>query len=98
MKIDRLILGDFQSNSYVLRADESATECLIVDTGLEADELMAFLAERELTPAAVILTHGHIDHIAGLAPVREAFPEVKVYIHSLDAEMLTNPEPSTSRP
>lgn len=91
MKIDRLILGDFQSNSYVVRADESATQCLIVDTGLEADELVVFLAEHALTPVAVVLTHGHIDHIAGLAAVREAFGQVKVYIHRLDAEMLTNP-------
>ncbi len=96
MKIDRLILGDFQSNSYVLRRDETTTDCLIIDTGLEASELMDFLAEHELAPAAVILTHGHIDHIVGLVSVREAFPEVKVYIHRLDAEMLANPNANLS--
>lgn len=96
MKIDRLILGDFQSNSYVLRRDESARDCLIVDTGLDARELMVFLAERQLTPAAVVLTHGHIDHIAGLDAIRQGYPEVKVYIHKLDAEMLTDPETNLS--
>jgi glyoxylase-like metal-dependent hydrolase (beta-lactamase superfamily II) len=40
---------------------------------------------------AVVLTHGHIDHIAGIAALRKEFPDIKVYIHKLDAEMLTEP-------
>ncbi|MHC4912499.1 MAG: MBL fold metallo-hydrolase [Planctomycetota bacterium] len=89
MKIDGLILGSYQTNSYILREDESAEDCLIVDTGLEAGGLIEFLSEHKLNPAAVALTHGHADHIRGVALLREKFPGIKVYIHRLDTEMLT---------
>lgn len=91
MKIDYLILGGYQTNCYILRKDDSARDCLIIDPGLEAEELIEFLNEEKLNPVAVVLTHGHIDHIAGVATLRRQFPETKVYIHNLDAEMLTNP-------
>jgi glyoxylase-like metal-dependent hydrolase (beta-lactamase superfamily II) len=89
MKIDCLILGAFQTNCYVLRTNETAQNCLIIDTGLEASELVDFLKAHKLNPAAVVLTHGHADHIAGLCELRHCYPGVKVYIHKLDAEMLT---------
>ena len=89
MKIDRLILGAYQTNCYILRDSEPAKDCLIIDTGLEAGELVDFLRENKLNPAAVVLTHGHVDHITGLAELRKSWPEIKVYIHKLDAEMLT---------
>jgi glyoxylase-like metal-dependent hydrolase (beta-lactamase superfamily II) len=91
MKIEYLILGEYQTNCYVLRTNDSAKDCLIIDPGLEADELVEFLDEQKLNPVAVVLTHGHIDHIAGVAALRSRFPEIKVYIHTLDAEMLTEP-------
>jgi glyoxylase-like metal-dependent hydrolase (beta-lactamase superfamily II) len=96
MEIDCLILGDFQTNCYILRADGSATQCVLVDTGLESHDLVDFLTEHKLTPTAVVLTHGHADHIAGLVGLRRDFPRTKVYIHRLDADMLTNPRTNLS--
>ncbi len=96
MKIDRLILGDFQTNCYVVRRDESATDCLIVDAGLDGSELIRFLQQHELHPVAVVLTHGHADHIVGLAALRQSFPEVTTYIHTLDAGLLADPEANLS--
>jgi glyoxylase-like metal-dependent hydrolase (beta-lactamase superfamily II) len=89
MKIDCLVLGAFETNCYVLRASETAKDCLIIDTGLEADELIGFLQLHKLNPVTVVLTHGHVDHIAGLVALRRRYPDIKVYIHKLDAEMLT---------
>src|SRR4030042_4216516 len=96
MHIYYLILGGYQTNCYVLRKDDAAQECLVIDPGLEADELIEFLDEQKLNPVAVVLTHGHIDHIAGVAVLRNRFPEIKVYIHNLDAEMLTEPKRNLS--
>ena len=91
MKIDRLVLGAYETNCYVLRGSEAAKDCLIVDAGLGADKLIKFLQEDKLNPVSIILTHGHIDHIEGVAALRAEFPDIKVYIHKLDAEMLTEP-------
>jgi glyoxylase-like metal-dependent hydrolase (beta-lactamase superfamily II) len=88
MKIDRLVLGEFENNCYIARSSDSATDCLIIDTGLDVQPLLKFLERGKLTPAAVILTHGHIDHIAGVEALRKKFPSILIYIHKLDAEML----------
>lgn len=96
MKIDHMILGAYETNSYVLRQSDAANDCLIIDTGLDAGSLPDFLTEQELNPVAIVFTHGHVDHIGGVAAVRSKFPDIKVYIHKLDAEMLTEPQANLS--
>ena len=96
MKIDCLVLGAYETNCYVLRGSEETEDCLILDPGLGAGRLTSFLKETHLNPAAVVLTHGHIDHIAGLASLRLNYPQVKVHVHSLDAAMLTEPRANLS--
>ena len=81
MKIDCLILGEYETNCYVLRSSETTEDCLVVDPGLGAGQLAQFLKEHTLNPVAVVLTHGHIDHIAGVAVLREEFPDIKVTIY-----------------
>jgi glyoxylase-like metal-dependent hydrolase (beta-lactamase superfamily II) len=90
MKVDRLVLGEFETNCYIARSSEQATECVIIDAGLDVRALPAFLDRHKLAPAAVILTHGHIDHIAGVNALRARFASLAVYIHKLDAELLTD--------
>lgn len=96
MKIDRLVLGLYETNCYVLRSGEAAEDCLIIDPGLEAGPLIDFLQQHKLNPLAVVLTHGHIDHIAGVAALRKDYPDIKIYIHKLDAEMLSEPQTNLS--
>jgi hydroxyacylglutathione hydrolase len=90
MKVDRLVLGEFETNCYILRSSEQAADCLIIDTGLEVRPLMEFLDRHKLKPAALILTHGHIDHITGVDELRNRFPSIAVYIHRNDSELLTD--------
>ena len=89
MKIDHLILGAFETNCYILRGTETAKDCLVIDTGLQDDQLVEFLKQHNLNPVAVVLTHGHPDHAAGVGALRKSFKDIKVCIHKLDAEMLT---------
>jgi glyoxylase-like metal-dependent hydrolase (beta-lactamase superfamily II) len=89
MKIDHLILGAYETNCYILRANDHSEDCVIIDTGLGAEVLLDFLEANNIAPAAVVLTHGHADHITGVALLREKYPDIKVYIHRLDAGMLT---------
>jgi glyoxylase-like metal-dependent hydrolase (beta-lactamase superfamily II) len=90
MKVDRLVLGEYENNCYIVRSSDEASDCLIIDTGLDVLPLLKFLERGKLTPIAVILTHGHIDHIAGVEVLRKKYPSILIYIHKLDAEMLTN--------
>lgn len=90
MKVNRLVLGEYENNCYIVRNSDEAGDCLIIDTGLDVLPLLKFLERGKLTPAAVILTHGHIDHIAGVEMLRKKYPSILIYIHKLDAEMLTD--------
>jgi hydroxyacylglutathione hydrolase len=88
MKIQQVIVGSFETNCYVIRGNCSAKDCVIIDAGLEPAPLVDYLQKNKLNPLAVILTHGHIDHIAGLEEILEYRPDMKIYIHSLDEPML----------
>jgi hydroxyacylglutathione hydrolase len=96
MKIDSLVLGAYQTNCFVLRESQAGKDCLIIDTGLDAGELVDFLQRHNLNPVAAILTHGHVDHITGVVELRGRFPQIKIYIHKLDAGMLTGEKDNLS--
>ena len=91
MKIKTLVLGTFQTNSYVLQSDEGARECVVIDTGLSADALTAHIQSQSLIPKALILTHGHGDHIAGVPEMLSLWPEIEVYAHQAESAVLSDP-------
>ncbi len=80
----------FGTNCYVV-ADSTGQECLVVDPGIGVlDQLADVLAEHRLRPAAVLLTHGHVDHVASVTPVCGAHG-VAAHIHGEDAYRLADP-------
>ncbi len=91
MKIDTIPLGDFQANCYCIRKEESSKTCVLIDPGLNPETLIHFIQRHGLTPEAIVITHGHADHIGGVETVRQYWPDVKVAIAKDDAEMLTSP-------
>ncbi len=98
MQIDRLILGDFQTNCYVVRRDEAAIDCVVIDPGFDPGDLLELLSQHQLNPVAVVITHGHADHIAGVAALRQQYPQIKVYIHQADADYVDGPGGEPLRP
>ena len=80
------------TNCTVLWADGSRT-CAIADPGMSSDdgekELLDFLAKEGLTPEAILLTHGHFDHVWGVERLLAKYP-VPVYLHPLDKEILAD--------
>jgi glyoxylase-like metal-dependent hydrolase (beta-lactamase superfamily II) len=89
MQIIKLVLGDYENNCYIVRKENSAN-CLIIDTGLDSIPLIEYLKNQSLTPLALVLTHGHGDHIAGIELLRKNYPNIKIHVHKADAEMLTS--------
>jgi len=80
----------FGTNCYVL-ATGPGEQCLVVDPGIGVTEqLDALLDEHRLHPAAVLLTHGHLDHTFSVTPVCGA-RGITAYIHPDDREMLADP-------
>lgn len=96
VQIQGFALGPFATNCYVIHVPPDPA-CWIIDASFEPDPLIAYVREHNLTPERIILTHAHIDHIAGLDLVRRAFPTgpdgqpVPVIIHEDEASWLTDP-------
>jgi glyoxylase-like metal-dependent hydrolase (beta-lactamase superfamily II) len=91
MLINTVVLGDFQTNCYCVRPDEKTRKCLVIDPGLDPAALLQYLQTERLEPAVIALTHGHVDHIAGVEAMREHWPKAKTAIHKEDADMLGDP-------
>lgn len=83
-----LCCGPYQENAYLAWAD-GREDCVLVDPGGDLPALRRAIGERRL--AAILLTHGHFDHILAAKPLADAFG-APVYIHADDAEMLNDPE------
>jgi glyoxylase-like metal-dependent hydrolase (beta-lactamase superfamily II) len=80
----------FDENSYVAWLD-GREDCVVFDPGLEPDRILDELDRRRLTPAAILLTHGHADHIAGNAALRHRWPRLSIAVGRLDADALADP-------
>ncbi|MDD5134851.1 MAG: MBL fold metallo-hydrolase [Phycisphaerae bacterium] len=97
MQIDKLVLGAYENNCYIIREDKNTADCTIIDTGLDSEPLIDFLNKEKLNPLFLILTHGHADHIAGAEQLRRNFKNIKVCIHKDDANMLGDAASNFSR-
>jgi hydroxyacylglutathione hydrolase len=95
--IARIESQPFGQNSYLLFR-EGTPECLIVDPGFEPDAIVEAVESRGLAPVAILLTHGHSDHIAGNEALRHRWPDLPIWIGRHDAPKLTDPEGNLSAP
>jgi len=85
-----VVAAAFDTNCYVLAAGPGQ-ECVVVDPGIGVlTALDAVLAGDNLRPAAVLLTHGHLDHCFSVAPICGA-RGITAYVHPGDREMVADP-------
>lgn len=87
----------FGENSYVL-AGPDGRRCVVFDPGFEPDAIITWIDEHGLEPAAILLTHGHSDHIAGTAALRDRWPGLEILIGRHDAPKLGDPAGNLSGP
>lgn len=89
MTITTVPLGLYQTNCYILAESD---RCLVIDPGDEAEKLLALLQRHSLTVEAVLLTHGHFDHV-GAVKTLAAETDCRVFLHE---EELTLPAAMTA--
>lgn len=83
MEISVLRLGQIGTNCYIFRRD-GGYKCGVVDPGDQGEQVARWLVDKGLEAEAVLLTHGHFDHILGIPGLREEWPDLPVYCHSAD--------------
>jgi len=82
--------GAFGTNCYVL-APGAGQECVVIDPGQDAEQpLRSVLSKHRLKPVAVVLTHGHLDHVWSVVPVCDGY-DIPAYLHPQDRAMLADP-------
>ncbi len=82
-------LGGYQTNCYTVQSGE---HLWVVDAGFEPEPLLQLIGETGLTPEAIVLTHAHSDHIAGIRQVLESYPNVPIWIATEEERWLADPE------
>ena len=93
MLVDRVIAPYFETNCWIL-ATGIGQECIIVDPGIAKPNLVKNILEKvsehNLKPAAILITHGHLDHTFSVLPLSKEIP-MRTFITGADRFLLTDP-------
>lgn len=94
IRINHYVVGMVQTNCYTVINSESK-KCFIIDPAASRKQLAEKIRQDNLTPVAVLLTHGHFDH-AGVAEELAKEFDIKIYAHEAEKETLENSEKNVS--
>jgi glyoxylase-like metal-dependent hydrolase (beta-lactamase superfamily II) len=78
----------FGTNSYLVE-DEGSHDAVVIDANLEPELMVDLVRRRGATVRAILLTHTDIDHVAGLARLREEFGDVPIAVHDAERAVVT---------
>lgn len=95
LKIGRMVLGMCQTNTYFVYREDSK-DCLLIDPADQGAQIYNALTRNGFTVQAILLTHGHFDHIWGVNEAKE-LAGVKVYASEAEKEVLGNPKLNVSK-
>ncbi len=91
MQVHTLVVGPLGTNCYLV-GDDSADTIVVIDPGGEADRILSRIEQTGKRLEAILITHGHVDHVAGVATVKEQ-AGAPVYAHRADGPMMEHPDP-----
>ncbi|MCK4606906.1 MAG: MBL fold metallo-hydrolase [candidate division Zixibacteria bacterium] len=94
MKLETIVVGPFEVNCYIYW-DEQTTDGVIFDPGGDEGEIIDRVDRLGVTPRAILLTHGHGDHIAAVETVKDHY-RIPLYIGRGDEELLRDPSKNVS--
>lgn len=96
MRLQTRACGPLEANCYILSSD-NCDECVIIDPGTDAEgTIIPLITALNLTPVAVLATHGHIDHVQDAAVLANHY-SIPVWIHSADRHLLSDPAAGLDR-
>jgi glyoxylase-like metal-dependent hydrolase (beta-lactamase superfamily II) len=84
-----ITVGAIRTNCYIVKGKEN--HCIVIDPGAEAENILQSIDEEGWTVDAILLTHGHFDHIMAVDQIREK-TRAKVYAASTEEKLLRTPE------
>jgi len=89
LRIAVVVSAPFDENSYIAHL-ANRHDCIVVDPGTDPGGICAYIDEHKLSPAALLITHGHGDHIAGNQALKDRWPDCPLVIGRGDAEKLAD--------
>ena len=93
--IESVVSRPFEQSTFILWKP-GLKQALVVDPGFDPRGVLQILRDEGLEPAAILNTHGHVDHIAGNRPLKEAFPAAPLVIGRGESALLTDAEANMS--
>lgn len=90
-RVARFELGPYATNCYVVASPQTPGRCWIVDAGFDLEPMIEHMQAAGLAPDALVLTHAHVDHIAGVRTLRAAYPTLPILIHAAEEAWLNDP-------
>ena len=85
LKIHTLTLGMYQTNTYIIY-EENSTSCCVIDPGYQANTILETLEDLGLTLDAILLTHGHFDHVGAVKDLA-ADTDCRVFLCPEDTQL-----------
>jgi glyoxylase-like metal-dependent hydrolase (beta-lactamase superfamily II) len=95
LEIHTIVSMPFGENTYIAW-ESPRREALVIDPGLDPESIIEFLRKRDLTPAAILNTHGHADHIGGNAELKSAYPDAPIIIGVNEQHLLSDADANLS--
>ena len=86
IEVKQFITGPIETNTYVV--SDERKKCCIVDPSSGCKAVLHYIESNALEPGALILTHGHFDHILGIPEVLKKFPAIPLWVHPLDIDLV----------